>query len=235
MTAVDPLELDDQDDQDAAQPAQTSSSEPERGVCKVCGNPARTPRGVYCEEHATRAGRPVDPKPNPAAAAAAAATGRRQGGRPSNLETELRTMFEMMGQTWSLFDPHCGPALTAAAPGMAEYWAGQARSSERIRRALESLTHGGGFLGAVSAHLPILYAIYAHHVLPVLMARQAPAVIVEAPDVGPVDAFADQAAPDPTTNGHAAAPWDLSGTPQDVAFMDPGQTPEDGWPRAPGM
>lgn len=87
----------------------------------------------------------------------------------------------MVAMLWSLRDDVCGAALGDSAPQIAEYWAGRARQSPAIARALETTLGSGGVLAGLAVHAPLLLAVFAHHVAPAVARRRAAMLDTEPP------------------------------------------------------
>ncbi len=85
----------------------------------------------------------------------------------------------MAGQLWSIRDPDCGGVLVKQAGPIAAYWTARAAANPSLARTLEGLTTGGGWLGLVTVHAPLVLGIFAHHVAPVLERRQAAALAAQ--------------------------------------------------------
>jgi len=160
-----------------------------RGVCKVCGAPARTASATTCEVHknvrADRAPRP---------------TGTLPPSQVSNLEDELRTQVEFWATMWAMKDPGCAAVLLPRdaklrvvigppteengapqlleisgqghAAAIAHFWAERAAVNPTVARVLGTAVGSSGWLGGIGVHAPIIMAVWMHHVQPAIEARR---------------------------------------------------------------
>lgn len=144
-----------------------------RGECRVCHKEADSPNGTYCAEHRTLStdGAPRARNVTPDAVA-------------DQLAANIEAQLAMAAMLWAIRDEVCANALAQAAPQIAEYWGGRARSSPAIARALENMTGAGGLLAGVAVHAPLLMVVFAHHVAPAIERRRG-GVLHAVPDLEP--------------------------------------------------
>lgn len=151
-----------------------------RGVCQKCGVAVPGNR-FYCDEH-----RPLhekksrkDSQPKPRRRRSGDAGGSSSSSSSSSsraglkqLEVDIRSTYELMGDFWSMRDPFCGAVISAEADAIAKRWVLAAENDPRVRDFLERFSSGAGIAGIVLAHAPIVIAIMSHHVQPALARRR---------------------------------------------------------------
>ena len=145
-----------------------------RGVCRVCGQPARTDRAFYCETD-----RPIKKSGSASRTAKArqhkapksSGTGRPVG-RPRSLASDVENLYLMVADVWEITSPECADALRTNAPKLGDAWEGKARQDPRVRAMLEGLTGSAGWAGLALAHVPIVRAVVGVYVIPAARARQ---------------------------------------------------------------
>lgn len=75
----------------------------------------------------------------------------------------LTQMYTLIGIGVNSVDKICGPAIVRSAADCAKALDDLAYTNESVRRALLSLTTVSGYGQVILAHMPILFAIAAHH------------------------------------------------------------------------
>lgn len=79
------------------------------------------------------------------------------------LAEPLIKLYAGIGAVLAMRDPVCGAAIIANAEECAKSLENLARENDAVRRALEALLKTSNWGLVMTAHLPILMAIYAHH------------------------------------------------------------------------
>lgn len=108
-------------------------------------------------------------KPNPKASKGSPAPSKdrakpkRPAGRPPNLETKLREMFEQIGGAVTLINANDGAVITEGAAALASSWAALARENASVARFLEKMTTGGAIGGVIMSTGSIVFALLVNH------------------------------------------------------------------------
>lgn len=79
------------------------------------------------------------------------------------LKKPLADIYTTLGTLWFPFDPVCGNAVIESADQCAEALETLARENEAVRRVLIMLCETSAWGMVITAHLPILMAVTAHH------------------------------------------------------------------------
>ena len=112
--------------------------------------------------------------------------------RAKSLRPDLEVTFAFVAQVVTFKDPVCGSVAMAQVPQIALAWDNWAKSSPTVHKYLSWAMAGGGAVGVVVAHLPIVILVVQHH---------GPDRERYFPPAPPPDL--DGAA----ANGHAETPW----------------------------
>lgn len=88
---------------------------------------------------------------------------KRPSGRPPNLETKLREMFEQIGGAVTLINAEDGAVITHGAEALASSWAALARENASVARFLEKITTGGAIGGVIMSTGSIVFALLVNH------------------------------------------------------------------------
>ncbi|MBS0175755.1 MAG: hypothetical protein JSR64_17085 [Nitrospira sp.] len=141
------------------------------GTCKVCGKPAASKAGKYCEDHKKthdKRGR----KPG-------STTKPQESKSDKNLKADLQATFTMIGFAWSMQGPniapevldrmfpevpetvraqiqHPGNTLAAQSEAIADAFTHLADSNPRIRRWLELASQPSGYIAVGMAVMPVV-------------------------------------------------------------------------------
>lgn len=75
-------------------------------------------------------------------------------------------LYGAIGTIVMLKDPHCGMAVIQSAADAADALEELAKTNPSIRRVLMSVIATNSYGKVIAAHLPILMAIFAHHIAP---------------------------------------------------------------------
>jgi hypothetical protein len=137
-----------------------------RRDCEICGKPiAVNNMAVHLRRahNITPDGKPQPPKPAPKA------------GKPSSLKAELEVTYGLMAEFWAMRDPYCGNVARGQVPEIAKAWDAWAQSSPPVHRVLSALMAQSGPMMVFAAHMPILFAVRAHHSPEARAARQGEA------------------------------------------------------------
>lgn len=88
------------------------------------------------------------------------------------LRASIKEIYVLISSIVSVRDPHCGAAVGEIADKAAREWVNYAKGDPEFRRRLEMIS-GVSYVPLVVAHLPLVQAVKAHHVDPVLERRAA--------------------------------------------------------------
>jgi hypothetical protein len=113
--------------------------------------------------------------------------------RPKSLRADLEVTFAFAAQVAVMRDPVCGGVAMQQVPQIALAWDNWAKSSPTVHKYLSWALAGGGGVGVVIAHLPIILIIVQHH------GPDRHRYFPPAPPPDPDDAV--------SANGHGEAPW----------------------------
>lgn len=159
------------------------------GTCQVCGNPAVSKYGKFCEDHKashdkrrTAGGTSAKSKPVTRKAT-------------KDLRSDLQASFAMAGMAWSMTGPkltpdimvrlfpelspeqvanihHPGHVLTAQAEQMADAMAHLAEQNPRIAKWLEAASSPSGYLAVGMAVLPVVASVQQWHMMVIPRVKQ---------------------------------------------------------------
>ncbi len=130
------------------------------------------------------------PSPEPRLKAAKPAPRMPAGG----LAAPLKDLYILVGAMLSPVDPICGGAIIQQAPDCAKALETLAKQNPEVRRVLVALVSTSAYGAVVTAHIPIILAVAAHHI-PAMRPTQVPTM------PGPADfTDVDPDAPAPRSN-----------------------------------
>lgn len=104
--------------------------------------------------------------------------------RPGALVRPLADIYTSIGMVLVPFDPACGMALVDSAQKCAESLDALAQRNDSVRRLLLALTETSAWGGVLTAHLPLLLVIVAHHGPREVSEKVAPLAAMMNPNLG---------------------------------------------------
>lgn len=84
----------------------------------------------------------------------------------TQLKQSVTELYTSVGMMVVPFDQNCGMVVVNSADGCADALVKAAEENDALMRALQGLVATSAWGGVIAAHLPIIMAVMAHHVMP---------------------------------------------------------------------
>jgi hypothetical protein len=141
------------------------SAGPAGFACDECGFTAKTALGLAQHKGKKHAGGP---------SAGRGPSKPRVDSLRSDAEAFCLFFYGLNGQVVSSVDPVCGQALMACQGPATDAWYQAAKKNATVRKMLKSIANVGIWGGLVNAHMPLIAAVYGHHVQPMFAPQGVP-------------------------------------------------------------
>lgn len=167
-TDIDPAEL-----EEFAGPGKFDQPDPDgpadaENRCEHCQETFKTLRGL--KRHVTQS----HPEAPGSAPSGGSGGKRAEKTDPLREQAEAFCMFfyKMAGGIWAQADPVCGAALVSCYDEAVDAWYQAAKKNKTIAKMIGSVENVGIWGGLIMAHWPLVMAVQAHHVRPMIEERR---------------------------------------------------------------
>jgi hypothetical protein len=84
-------------------------------------------------------------------------------GKLPSLKPQLTEAYAGLAMVWEFKDPVCGAAARESIPRIVDAWDAWAKSDPNVHAAIAKMVGAAGVFGVVTAHVPIIMTMAAHH------------------------------------------------------------------------